>query len=526
VLKRPGAIDIAEVATAVILTGSGGSGKSMMMRHLLISAVQNRAKTPVFYELRHQNQQSEPIRTAVLRTLRSHGLEVDDEYLERALEAGHFSLMLDGFDELKQALREDVARDIQQLAQRHPRNWFTVSSRPDPQLQGWDAFSQMSIQPLDLPSAIDLVLRLPFDDPVKERFVEDLREGLFESHKSFLSNPLLLSIMLLTYSDIAHIPTKLSIFYTQAYESLFQKHDALKGGFQRERRSGLDIQDFAKAFAAFCLQSYDQRVFSFPPTRALDLFDNAKQIAQLSFDSEAILHDAIQAVCLLLEEGVDVTFAHRSFQEYFVARFISSSPPEVKGQLVRRFSPSVESDSVMSLLHELEPHTVEREYILPALETLRRRIKVVRNVGISHFLRYVKTLWSDFEVTHQEHPDLMAGVADLGLYRAMRFMYERYGENIRRSRQEEVSSLSTDDWIKRFEDEFGKDVEVPTKSFTTKTPFVRFLYDQEGHWGAQYLKDVLAIEEFILTRHREAHQTLDRLLSSAPRRRGRGLLQS
>ena len=96
----------------------------------------------------------------------------------------------------------------------------------------------MRVQPLDLASAVELVRKLPFDDPVKERFVADLHGGLFKSHESFLSNPLLLSIMLLTYSDIAHIPTKLSIFYTQAYESLFQKHDALKGGFRGSGAAG------------------------------------------------------------------------------------------------------------------------------------------------------------------------------------------------------------------------------------------------------------------------------------------------
>ena len=161
--------------------------------------------------------------------------------------------------------------------------------------------------------------------------------------------------MLLTYRDIAHIPTKLSLFYNQAYESLFQQHDALKEGFQRERQTALDIQDFGKAFAAFCVQSYDRREFSFSRTKALEYFDQARTISGMDYASAGILEDSIQAVSLMIEDCLEITFAHRSFQEYFTARFVCSAPPQVKRQLVRRFVPSLQSDSVMGLLYELDP---------------------------------------------------------------------------------------------------------------------------------------------------------------------------
>lgn len=52
VLASPGAAEIASVSRFAILTGSGGSGKTMVMRHILISALSDRTKTPVFLELR------------------------------------------------------------------------------------------------------------------------------------------------------------------------------------------------------------------------------------------------------------------------------------------------------------------------------------------------------------------------------------------------------------------------------------------------------------------------------------------
>jgi predicted NACHT family NTPase len=276
-LTMPGPSDIAEVSQRAIITGSGGAGKSLFMRHLLIRSVQSGHKVPIFLELRHLNTDSDTIMDYLLHALQIHGLSVQSDYALLALAAGHFCILLDGFDELPSRRRDPVAREIQDIAERYPKNWLILSSREDSTLEGWPAFIKFRLDPLSKERAISLVRKLPFDDPIKTRFVEDLR-SLYGMHHSFLSNPLLLSIMVLTYSDNAEIPIKLSLFYNQAYESLFQRHDALKGGFKRERKTGLDIQDFAKVFAAFSLQSYDKRKLSFSRADAIQYCNTAKNI--------------------------------------------------------------------------------------------------------------------------------------------------------------------------------------------------------------------------------------------------------
>jgi predicted NACHT family NTPase len=324
VLTTPGAQDIADVSPFALITGTGGSGKSLFMRHLLISSIQSQLKTPIFVELRSMNRTEVSVEDVLLAALNIGGLKVDSEYRRLALQNGHFCLLLDGFDELELGRRDVVAAEIQEITARYPDNWLIVSSRADPKLEGWPAFANFRLQSLTLDRAVELVQKLPFDDPMKDAFVRELRGGLYDRHRFFLSNPLLLSIMLLTYSDRADIPPKLSLFYGQAYESLFQKHDALKGGFQRDRRTRLDIEDFAKVFAAFCMLSYDRREFEFSSTTALAYLEKAQALSQVEFDRGDYLLDASQAVCLLIEEGLSITFAHRSFQEYFVARFIQN----------------------------------------------------------------------------------------------------------------------------------------------------------------------------------------------------------
>lgn len=513
-LTRPAAPDVAAVASNAIITGTGGSGKTMMMRHLLLTALTTRTKTPVFFELRQLNQRQESLRTVLLHSLQANGLDIDDAYLEVALGAGHFMIMLDGFDELQHSLRKQVAREIQDLAQRYPGNWMVMSSRPDSELEGWGSFTQFVVRPLDLDRAIELVEKLPFDDPIKTRFIADLRSELFARHESFLANPLLLSIMLLTYSDVAHIPSKLSIFYSQAYDSLFQRHDALKGGFQRERKSALDIQDFGRVFAALCIQSYDRREFSFPRLRALELLEAGKKLTHLDYEPQAVLDDALQAVCLLIEDGMDVAFAHRSFQEYFAARFINSCPPEIKAQLVKRFAPTIPSDAILALLHEMDPYVVECHYVLPALQSLRRRLRIVRHVRLSHYLRFVKIMYVSFNRRMPDQPDrIFATIADTALHSTVRFIWNRYARFRHRLEPEQLAEGS-----RRISDayrvEFGDADGVLTKTLTSKSQFLRTIFEAPGFWGVENLRAVLAVEGDIRRRHEEAQNSLDAMLAT------------
>jgi hypothetical protein len=508
-LNRPGAPDIAEVAQCSLLTGSGGGGKSMLMRHLLISAMQSRSKVPIFVELRGLNQNDMSVRELLLKTLQDNTLAIDDLYLEVALKAGHFYLLLDGFDELELRRRKRVASEVRQLSDKYHKNWLVMSSRPDQELQGWTDFTQFDVQPLDLDRAIELVAKLPFDDPVRDRFMKDLQGGLFDRHKSFLSNPLLLSIMLLTYSENASIPTKLSIFYQQAYEALFQKHDALKGGYQREHRSELDVQDFAKQFAAFCLLSYDKRMFSFSRVEALDALDRAQLVSGLAVDAGAFLDDAIQAVCLMVEEGLAITFAHRSFQEYFVARFVSHSPPETRGQLVRRFAPSIERDSVMSLLFEMDPYSVERYYILPGFDRLREHMKLKKTLGISHYLRFLQRQISSFEVEEGEgEPKTMARINDTSQYFMLAF--------VRRISRPNDPMVWPEQDIRAFRDvieaEGAAGNRIDTQSLAPSSPLVKFLFNLDSHWGGKVLQRLLDAEDEIRNRHQTAEASLEQIL--------------
>ena len=102
-------------------------------------------------------------------------------------------------------------------------------------------------------------------------------EELFVSHAEFLEIPLLCVVMLLTYSDAGRISRKKHEFYEDAFDALWSKHDARKqAGYEREKYSGLDKNEFMRLLSAFCASSYITEQFSMREVDSLSFSDGQK----------------------------------------------------------------------------------------------------------------------------------------------------------------------------------------------------------------------------------------------------------
>lgn len=373
-ISQAGLRDLEAIARRTIVVGSGGSGKTIFMRHLLLDAIRTGERYPVFIELRGLNDKADVnLENVIVEFMQEHGFPLGKEFALQSLYDGLLVVLLDGFDEVVVEKRKHLEKEIRRVGTKSASQ-IVVSSRKDSLLDGWDNFYTVTIAPLELDEACELIEKIPFqgEDEIKARFVARLKQGLFQSHQYFLSNPLLLSIMLLTYGDSADIPSKFSTFYEQAYSALFQKHDALKSGYRRERKVPLDILDFGRLFAAFSAITYDKRVFRFSLAEGVSYVDSAKRLMGLPLvSSDGFLEDARQSVCLLMEDGLEYSYVHRSFQEYFVAKFIAEASQGMKarflGKLIAATDRGYQGENVLQLLHEMNPALVEEHYLIPEL---------------------------------------------------------------------------------------------------------------------------------------------------------------
>ena len=260
-------------------------------------------------------------------------------------------------------------KKLDAFCDRYAINHFILTSRPCSDFIELQRFTVLQTCPLSKKQAVSLIKKAEFDKEVKDRFAKELEEKLYEEHDSFASNPLLLNIMLLTYDNYAEIPEKLHLFYAQAFETLYSKHDATKVGYRRELRCKLPYDEFKKAFAYFCYITYRQGELEF--TRD-ELLDALKKITVVQFDPELFIYDLVNAVCVLYKDGFSYRFSHRSFQEYFTAVFLKELSDEnmkkIGIQMVEKDPVQSWADEVFLMLNDMAEEKFERNILLPLIE--------------------------------------------------------------------------------------------------------------------------------------------------------------
>ena len=229
-----------------------------------------------------------------------------------------------------------------------------------------------------------------FDEKKKEAFIEALENGLYDQHESFLSNPLLATIMLITYDVGTGVPSKLSLFYSQVFEALFYKHDSSKGVYVREHYSRLEIDEFESAFRTFCFQTYAMSKVAFLAPDLVELARTSLTQARISVSPGDFINDCKKSLCLLQEDGIYTSFVHRSFQEYFSARYLSSYGGEEYKLLVDEVVTRSFSDNTFRMLWQIDPEDVLRRWCLPKVEELKEELETLNTDDEEAVLVYLR----------------------------------------------------------------------------------------------------------------------------------------
>lgn len=398
--------DLLDLGNKLLITGTGGLGKSLLLKHLFLNTAQHGYYIPVLIELRKCNRLEEEkisLEDVIYQNLYDHGFQLEKNYYSSSLEQGGYLILLDGFDEVRQEKTERVFDAIQEFTGRYSKNHVIVSSRPSDRLIGWSDFPELSLCDLTKEQAFQLIRKIDYDQEIKTAFLEALTDGMFETYESFASNPLLLTIMLLTFSKYAVLPENLNSFYDQAFSTLFYRHDRTKGYFTRDLHSHLSYDEFRMLFASFCFHSYFSEDFEFTEDQLRQYIQNARGIIKnQSFTNDDVIEDLTSSVCMLVREGFNYNFIHRSFQEYFAAWRTAQLPDDTQFNLLDRWisqSIAVTFDAYMSMLFSMESERVNKIILCPGIKRLK---DLYNETGFSCDL--LSTLFYHISVQKEVHP--------------------------------------------------------------------------------------------------------------------------
>ena len=124
---------IREISRFAIIIGTGGLGKSMMMRHLFLNAIANfddLKRFPVFVPLKDFDETADSLFEYIYSKIGVFDNNLTKEQFEQMLAYGTCLLLLDGLDEIGVGSVQRFERELETLTDKYSENMFVLSSRP------------------------------------------------------------------------------------------------------------------------------------------------------------------------------------------------------------------------------------------------------------------------------------------------------------------------------------------------------------------------------------------------------------
>ena len=411
VIKDADIQKLSEISRFLIVAGTGGLGKSMLMRHLLLSTIRNYKQfplVPVFLMLKDYDGSIPNLLELSYNKIKAVDENITKDNYITALKEGSCLVLLDGLDEVGAQNAATFEQELEKFTIAYPDNCYVISSRPFQNFVSFRLFSVLRMLPFDKEQALKLIDKLDYrpDNPaIKEKFREALDKQLCDTHRSFIENPLLLSIMLMTFARFAEVPSKMHIFYKEAFDALSSTHDASKGAYKRSLRTGLMVDKFAEYFAEICFRTYCNEKYEFTEEEFDQVF-RALSINDGAVKPEDFLYDLCYCMCLIYLDGNKYYFQHRSFQEYFSAVFLSKQKDTVishLGDFFENHARRMAGDNTFNMLYDMIPDKIDSFVIIPFLEAMLERYKKADG-----YLSFLSEMYPRIQYAVGEH-DILSG---------------------------------------------------------------------------------------------------------------------
>lgn len=310
----------------ILIEGTVGQGKSIFLRYLVSQELAKGQVIPVFVQLMRISQ-DETLTDHILRELKNLGLPMELSIFERVAAAGKVLLFLDAFDEIDEEQQAAIVEELENLARQFEALRIIVTSRPDRPVAFSAFFRVFKLAPLVNREYEHVIKRMAQNDTVAQAMINGI-EHTRQTLRALLTTPLMIALLMVRYKIEQTIPENQIAFYEGLFMLLLQRHDKSKGGYIRPRKSKLGDFVLQDIFSAICYLAHKNRV-PFKTTALHNVTREAMDIVQASATTDTVVADIVRITCMIIVEGDEWRFVHKSVQEYHAAVFISGQPDVV-----------------------------------------------------------------------------------------------------------------------------------------------------------------------------------------------------
>lgn len=357
----------------IIVVDSAGMGKSTILKYMYLSAITEEKGVPILIELRRLNGDTNIIQY-ILKEINSINKAINEQCFLKLLEDGNFIFFFDGYDEIQEDAKTQVTRNIQDFISKIPKNKFVISSRDENEVGCFGDFQRFYIKRLKRAEAFNLIKKYDKNGELSKELIHKLKtEKNLKQIKEFLENPLMVSLLYRAFEYKKTIPYKKYIFYRQVYDALFLEHDlSKKGTLKRERFTKLDLEDFHCVLRCLAYVSLNQGI-SYEKEKMYRMLDTVlNKLHEIKFNKDDFIKDIIQKVPIFVDEGNEIRWAHKSFQDYFASCYIYYDLKETQHKVLEVMSHKFRQYyNILDIYYDLDIKGFSRYITYPILKEMK-----------------------------------------------------------------------------------------------------------------------------------------------------------
>ncbi|WP_167611946.1 NACHT domain-containing protein [Maribellus sediminis] len=349
----------------ILISSTAGMGKSTLAKKIFLEIINSKYGFPIFIELRRLTDRITVVREILNRLKPLYG-NIEPKGLFSMIEQGDFIFIFDGFDEIEDRHKSDVIHKLNDFISKSRDNNFIITSRPETALNSFANFQEFSIQDLNEDEAFQVLRNYGKDLEYAEELINRIQNDDFLSISEFLKNPLLVSLLYKAYEFKRKIPIKKHLFYTQVYYALYENHDLTKEGYERNKRSKLDINKFETVLRYIAYKTAIVRKLEYTYIELEELLQKSHSYLGFTFSISEFIKDLTSSVPLFTAEGNYYNWSHKSLQDYFAARFIQMDCAEKQSDILNRIYNSRHCDrfdNILDILYEIDIKTFRNTII-------------------------------------------------------------------------------------------------------------------------------------------------------------------
>lgn len=351
----------------IIIRGIAGQGKSIFLRHLFIREFELGHRIPIFIELR-KIQENESLLDHISRFLDILDLKIDTRLFRILARSGKLVIFLDAFDEVPEKEKPRILTQLEYLVESCPGSQFVITTRPNSGIETSALFTVTTLDNLQNDEYQGVIRKLS----AKAQFANSLIKAIKTQESTVsdvLCTPLLVSLLIIQYASFQKLPQRMSDFYESIFTVLLQRHDSSKAGFVRQRLCSLNDHQYRDIFNALCFESMKIGSSQLSHELIQKVISQAMEIVGVKEEPLNFLSDILKVTCLLLKEGEEYHFIHKSVKEYYAASFISNRSENTAttfyGLCKSEFGVYEKWQEVLAFLSEIDKYRYYKHYIIP-----------------------------------------------------------------------------------------------------------------------------------------------------------------